>query len=190
MLPRREAIIADASCLIVLANIGRLNLLEEVFGRLLTTPEVAKEFGEKLPEWIQETSVKNLSRLQLLRLQIDLGEASAIALAMETPGSVIILDDLKARKIASRLGLQKTGTLGVVIKARLNGHMRASNPLLRKCGMPASGFLKKSRKRLSNSPAKSMNGVIFGRKHTNSVDHRKGKMAFTTCSVAPERSCT
>ena len=38
-------------------------------------------------------------------MQIDRGEASAIALALETPDSTIILDDYKARKIAEQLDI-------------------------------------------------------------------------------------
>jgi predicted nucleic acid-binding protein len=45
-----------------------------------------------------------------LELQIDKGESSAIALALEIPGSTVILDDFKARKIAIKLGIQVTGT--------------------------------------------------------------------------------
>ncbi len=54
-----EAVIADASCLIVLANIERLELLHAVYGRLFTTPEVAAEFGEDLPPWIELARVKD-----------------------------------------------------------------------------------------------------------------------------------
>lgn len=65
-------------------------------------------------------------------MQIDKGESSAIALALETPGSIIILDDLKARKIADKLGLVFTGTIGVIIKAKLNGIIPSIRPVLEK----------------------------------------------------------
>ncbi len=65
-------------------------------------------------------------------MQIDKGESSAIALALETPGSIIILDDYKARKIADKLGLIFTGTIGVIIKAKLNGIIPSVKPLLEK----------------------------------------------------------
>lgn len=54
-------------------------------------------------------------------MQIDKGESSAIALALETPDSTVILDDYRARKIAEQLGVSITGTIGVIIKAKLNG---------------------------------------------------------------------
>ena len=71
-------------------------------------------------------------RQRLLELQIDKGESSALALALETPNSVVILDDYKARKIAERLGITFTGTIGVIIKAKLNGIIPSVKPLLEK----------------------------------------------------------
>jgi len=65
-------------------------------------------------------------------MQIDRGESSAIALALETPDSTIILDDYKARKIADQLGLIFTGTIGVIIKAKLNGIILSIKPILEK----------------------------------------------------------
>jgi len=50
-----------------------------------------------------------------LELQLDKGEASAIALALEIQDSTLILDDFKARKVAEKLGLKITGTLGLMI---------------------------------------------------------------------------
>lgn len=59
--------------------------------------------------------------MNLLELQIDKGESSAIALALENPGSLLIMDDYKARKIAEQLNIKFTGTLGVIIKAKKEG---------------------------------------------------------------------
>jgi predicted nucleic acid-binding protein len=65
-------------------------------------------------------------------MQIDKGESSAIALALEIPDSTIILDDYKARKIAERLGITFTGTIGVIIKAKLKGVISSIKPILEK----------------------------------------------------------
>jgi predicted nucleic acid-binding protein len=58
------------------------------------------------------------------------GEASAIALALELDDCTIILDDHKARRLADRLGLNVTGTLGVIIKAKRMGVIGSIRPLL------------------------------------------------------------
>ena len=65
-------------------------------------------------------------------MQIDKGEASAIALALETQNCTIILDDYKARKIADRLGISFTGTIGVIIKAKLRGIIPSIKPFIEK----------------------------------------------------------
>lgn len=59
---------------------------------------------------------------------IDSGEASAIALALEIPDSTIIIDDRAARNYAKRLGLHVTGTLGVIVKAKLDGVITSIQP--------------------------------------------------------------
>ena len=127
-----KTIISDTSCFIILTNIGELDLLRKVYGQIVTTPEIAAEFGEPLPDWVEIATVKDKYRQQLLEMQIDKGESSAIALALETPNSTIILDDYKARKIAEQLGLVYTGTIGVIIKAKLKGIIPSVKPILEK----------------------------------------------------------
>lgn len=125
-----RTIIADTSCFIILTKIGALELLHQVYGQVVTTPDIAVEYGEPLPEWVAVVAVNDQTRQQLLEMQIDKGESSAIALALETPDCTIILDDYKARKIAERLGLNLTGTIGVIIKAKLRGVIPSVKPLL------------------------------------------------------------
>jgi len=127
-----KAIISDTSCFIILTNIGEFELLQKVYGQIVKTPAIAAEFGETLPEWVEIVEVRDKYRQTILELQIDKGESSAIALALETPNSVVILDDYKARKIAERLGITLTGTIGVIIKAKLNRVIPSIKPLLEK----------------------------------------------------------
>jgi len=127
-----KTIISDTSCFIILANIDELDLLHKVYGQIVTTVDIATEYGEVLPEWVEIVSVKDKYKQKLLEMQIDKGESSAIALALETPDSTIILDDYKARKIANQLGLIFTGTIGVIIKAKLNGIIPSIKPFLEK----------------------------------------------------------
>ncbi len=127
-----KTIISDTSCLIILTNIGELELLHKVYGQIITTPDIAGEYGEALPEWVEIIEVTDKYRQQILEMQIDKGESSAIALALEIPNSTIILDDYKARKIAEQLGISFTGTIGVIIKAKLTGKIPSIKPLLQK----------------------------------------------------------
>jgi predicted nucleic acid-binding protein len=127
-----KTIISDTSCFIILNNIGELSLLQKVYGKITTTLEIAAEYGESLPEWVEIVKVIDQSKQLLLEMQIDKGESSAIALALETPDSTIILDDNKARKIADQLRLPYTGTIGVIVKAKLQGIIPSIKPLLSK----------------------------------------------------------
>jgi predicted nucleic acid-binding protein len=127
-----KTIISDTSCFIILTNIGELELLHKVYGEIITTIDIASEYGEYLPDWVEIRKVTDIYKQQLLELQIDKGESSAIALALEIPNSTVILDDYKARKIASRLGITYTGTIGVIIKAKLNGIIPSIKPIIEK----------------------------------------------------------
>ncbi len=128
----RKTIISDTSCFIILSNIGEIELLHKIYGEIITTQCIADEYGEALPEWVKIATVNDKFTQQLLELQIDKGESSAIALALETPNCTIILDDFKARKIAETLGIKYTGTLGVIIKAKKEAIILSIKPILEK----------------------------------------------------------
>jgi predicted nucleic acid-binding protein len=51
---------------------------------------------------------------------------------LETRNKILILDDWKARKVAERLGISVTGTLGVIIKAKNSGLIPSIKPFLEK----------------------------------------------------------
>ncbi len=51
-------------------------------------------------------------------------------LAMETAGSVAVLDDRDARRVARQLGIPLTGTLGLLVDAKQCGLIPAVTPLL------------------------------------------------------------
>lgn len=128
----QKTIVSDTSCLILLDNIGELYLLEKLFGEVYITSIIAKEFGKPFPHWVNVKDPINITYQTILKTNIDAGEASAIALAMEEKNSLIILDDLKARKVAIGLGLSITGTLGVLIEAKQAGFLKAIKPVLLK----------------------------------------------------------
>lgn len=127
-----KMIISDTSCLILFHKIGELDLLRKVYETVTTTPEVAKEFMYTLPDWIRIEEVKDKKYQDFLETQIDWGEASAIALAKEMESPLVLLDDLKARKLAVKLNLKVTGTLGVIHKAKQIGVLENIKPIIEK----------------------------------------------------------
>ena len=114
----RKVVISDTSTLILFHKINELNLLQKVSGELITTSEVAIECGENLPDWISVVDVIDKKYQLFLETQVDKGEASAIALAAEFDNVLLLLDDLKARKLAMKLNFKITGTLGIIHKAK------------------------------------------------------------------------
>jgi predicted nucleic acid-binding protein len=52
MLRTFSAVIADASCFILLDKINELSLLQSLFKTITSSLEIAKEFGKPLPEWV------------------------------------------------------------------------------------------------------------------------------------------
>lgn len=127
-----KIVISDTSTLILFQKIDQFNLLEKVYGELITTPEIAKEFGEELPYWIKVQAVSDIKYQFFLATQVDIGEASAIALATEFTDVLLILDDLKARKLATQLKFKVTGTLGVIYRAKQLKIIEKVKPLLDK----------------------------------------------------------
>lgn len=127
-----KVVISDTSALILFQKIEHLNLLNKVYGELITTPEIAEEYGDKLPEWIKIQSVSDKKYQEILETQIDCGEASAIALAKEFDDVLLLLDDLKARKLASKLNFKITGVLGIIHKAKQMSIIHKVKPLIDK----------------------------------------------------------
>jgi len=127
-----NTIISDSSCLIVFDNMDELEILNKLYGKIITTKEVAKEYRKTLPEWFEIQAVKNKKYQTELESIIDKGEASAIALAVEIKDCIVIIDDLKARKLAKRIGLNLTGTIGIILKAKQNEIINSVKPILSK----------------------------------------------------------
>lgn len=128
----QKAIVSDTSCLIIFEKIGELDLLNKVFGQILITQDIADEYKLKLPNWITIQNPINQKYQQLLEAKVDKGEASAIALAFELQNCLLIIDDLKGRNLADELGIDYTGTFGVILEAKLSGIIESVKPILGK----------------------------------------------------------
>ena|ERR1700757_2800655 len=114
-------VITDTSCFIILDKIKATYLLNELFTKVITTPEVAVEYGSPLPDWVDIQQVKNITLQNELALIIDAGEASAIALASEIYCDYLLTDDLAARKFAELRGFRVKGSAGLLLYAKQQG---------------------------------------------------------------------
>lgn len=116
-------IVSDTSCLILLDKIGKLDILQLLFKKVTITSIIAKEFGNKLPDFIDIEDPKESDFQRIFESILDPGEASAFALAFEKNDCLLILDDLKARREAKQLKFNFTGTIGVLIAAAEKGYI-------------------------------------------------------------------
>jgi len=127
-----EIIISDTSCLILLSKIDELNLLGKLSENVFITPEIKNEFTKDLPTWIKVKKPTDKHYQRILEIDLDKGEASAIALSLDLQNSIIILDDLKGRKIAEKLNLRYSGTFGLILRAKQVGLIEKVKPILAK----------------------------------------------------------
>lgn len=128
-------VVANASILIGLSSIGRLALLHKRFpDGVLIPPAVWKEVVEQGGErpgarevveanWITVRDVTAREIVQLLQMELEEGEAEAIALAHEVGAEIVLLDERDARRAAKQLGLRVLGTVGILLWARRVGKL-------------------------------------------------------------------
>jgi predicted nucleic acid-binding protein len=128
----QKIIISDTSCLILLEKIRELELLHQLFGTITTTNEVALEFGHPLPNWFEIKQPLDSAYQKIIETNVDRGEASAIALAVEQDDCLLIIDELKGRKFAKQLGLKIIGTIGIFVQAKRLGIIPSIKPILSK----------------------------------------------------------
>lgn len=105
---------------------------------MFITETILNEYELPIPNYIEIKEVNDLNLQRVLSGYLDPGEASAIALGIENPESILILDDLKGRKEAQKLKLRFTGTLGVLIKAKKENHIADVNSYFN--ALKESGF--------------------------------------------------
>lgn len=134
-------VVSDTSPVLNLARIGRLDLLERLYGHVLMPSAVREEFRkaasgfgnpvdiDALP-WLVVADASDRRRVDELRANLDLGEAEAIVLAIERRADLLLIDEKLGRRIASAEGLTVTGLLGVIVHAKRVGAIAAAKPII------------------------------------------------------------
>lgn len=139
--------VSNTSPLFYLHRLGQLDLLPQLYGSIRVPAEVVRELERgrtagygapdvSLLEWVTVCPV--VVSEELRQTELDPGELEAIALALQSPGSLILLDDFEARAAATARGLSVAGTLGVLIQAKQRGLLPAVRPLVER--LPPLGF--------------------------------------------------
>ena len=133
-------LIVNTSPLIHLAEAGLLALLQQAATSVWVPEPVAREIRAYGPDDLTAIALANHAWLEvkpvdaiageLLAWNLGSGEASVIALAQSSPGSMAVIDDLAGRRCAEALGLPLRGTVGLVLAAKQAGRIVAARPLL------------------------------------------------------------
>ncbi|WP_114938429.1 DUF3368 domain-containing protein [Mucilaginibacter endophyticus] len=126
----RVVVITDTSCFIILDKIDALYLLPSLFNKIITTPEIADEYGKTLPDWVIIQQVQNHNLQNQIEELVDPGEASAIVLAAEVKCDYLLTDDRAARKLAEQRGIAVKGSVGVLLYAKQQNMIPLIRPYL------------------------------------------------------------
>lgn len=132
---KKFRVVVNSSVIIALAKIGKLGLLRELFGEVIVPTQVYEEVTRDptlpgaietlIADWIRILQIKNEVLFEELCSEIDVGEAAVIVLAKEIDADLVMLDDKLARKKADLLGLEYTGTIGLLILAKKKGLIKS-----------------------------------------------------------------
>ena len=138
-------VIVNTTPLIVLADVGQFDLLRKLYREIIIPQAVLEEIKSQpakrltaSSEWIKIVKVANKNDRGLFRAKLHAGEVEVMLLAQEQNADLVIMDDNAAKKTAKFMGLKVTGTLGVLLRAKREGHIQEIKPIIR--AMAADGF--------------------------------------------------
>lgn len=132
--------ISNTSPLLYLYRAGVLGWLPELFSETWIPNAVVHELeegrrrGYDVPNpsdygWLREVEPRAMPS-EWLTLDLGAGELAAMALALENPDRVVLLDDALARRIAQAAGLKVWGTLKILLEAKGQGLTGSIGPLV------------------------------------------------------------
>lgn len=137
-------VVSNTSPLLNLAIINHLFLIKKQFGKIIIPNGVLTELriNDTLPgseqlreaiasDWITIYQVENQALIQLLRRELDQGEAEAIALAIQLNADYLLLDERDGRRIARTFELNITGVLGIILKGWREGEVLSVMELIK-----------------------------------------------------------
>ena len=132
--------ISNTSPLLFLYRAGVIDWLPQIFDEVWAPEAVRNELlagqskGYDVPgpaeyTWLRVVNPKSMPS-EWLALELGAGELAAMALALENPEHIILLDDMLARRTATAAGLQVWGTLKVVLEAKSHGFISKIEPVV------------------------------------------------------------
>jgi predicted nucleic acid-binding protein len=129
-------VVADASPVLHLARIGRLELIRAVLGEVIVPRTVWSELiqpGTRLEVVAMVRTAAWIAVVEdpeLRDLGLDPGETAAILLASSLRADAILIDERRGRGVATGMGLAVIGTLGVLAGAKRAGVIALARPVI------------------------------------------------------------
>lgn len=130
-------VIANTTPLIALANISQLELLHKLYGTIIVPQAVIDEIVRepakqrvRSSSWIKVEAIKDPAQKDIFRARLHAGEVEVMILAREQKADLVIMDDNAAKKTAKFIGLNVTGTMGVLLKAKREGYIEEVKPII------------------------------------------------------------
>ncbi len=124
-------VVSDTSPLNYLILIEQINLLPQLYSRVLIpasvyeelnapeTPDLVRTWRASLPDWLEVSPDLAAPDPDLSHLHA--GERDAISLALRVKADAVIIDERRGREEAEKRGLRVIGTLGVLAAAHERG---------------------------------------------------------------------
>jgi uncharacterized protein len=132
-------VIINTSLLFYLHQIDLLSLLQALYSQVTVPIAVQRELQAGEAKGLSTPNLEQISWMAIASANskflpnvTDLGEGEAevIAIGIENPGSLLVLDDAPGRRIAQLHNLAYTGTLGVIIRAKEMGYLDRVRPVI------------------------------------------------------------
>jgi predicted nucleic acid-binding protein len=133
---RNRTVVSNSTPIIALLRIGRLGILEELYGAVIIPKAVHEEITVKDEsvldgfEWIDVRNIANIAAKEAFAATLHDGEVEVMLLAKEIGADLIIMDDGLARRHARYLNLTVTGTIGALLRAKQQGIINEIRPVL------------------------------------------------------------
>ncbi len=143
-------VVSDTSALSALFLVEQLDLLPSLYGQVVVPPAVMRELSQldiqfgydlsmlKNNDWLSVIPVSDLKKVRAFQRVLDEGESEAIVLMLEISADLLLIDEIRGRKLAESEGIQYTGVLGVLLSAKSKGLIHAISPILDKLRLDAN----------------------------------------------------
>lgn len=138
-------VVSDTSPLTALLQVGKAELLTELFHEVVIPEAVRDEllrFHQALPDYISVRGIGDQHAAESLSDKLDFGEAQAIILAEEIGADYLLIDEKLGRTIAVSRGIKVVGLLGALLLAKKVGRLDSVGELIKelesRCGFYVS----------------------------------------------------